>query len=432
MEDTFPSSPITMAPGPHPLLHKLHCQQRSLRQISDQRLAQAGLLRTTLCNKNGNLAITTSTSHLISPSLVPIVRTPAPFGLESRCYRTNDSRRDKNTLRDLGFESLPPEIRLQIYRLLLMTPQSGIRYCICISCKRILVDECHVAYPLLYNKEGWHGGYRDTETGELKTHEINWPKHWTYPAILECNRLIHNEAMPILYGENAFAVSWPNPTKIVFHSWEISPEAIRMIKRARILSYNSRTLIFTQLPTYRHRFGGLKELTIQLAGPHPEWASLYFILVKFFSKIRLDKVCVMRAMKFVPVWDALNEKFYYQDFHSKYNDCPGEGDGDCHTEFFYNLSSPGDPIQALFGREDYIPPTPRHKGAMGHVSPPYLSGVDGVLRLTLSTSESVILSCPPLQRNACSRNLPLDGMVDEEDTRPTAIAGFKRLFNLPE
>jgi hypothetical protein len=70
-----------------------------------------------------------------------------------------------------SFLDLPPEVRIQIYRLLL-SRDSTIDFEIYLNCRAIIARRAE--------------------------------QHWIYPAILACCRLTNNEGTPILYGENMF------------------------------------------------------------------------------------------------------------------------------------------------------------------------------------------------------------------------------------
>lgn len=63
---------------------------------------------------------------------------------------------------------------------------------------------------------------------------MQWQKHWIYPSILGCSKLIYHEGMPILYGENAFALRFGNTYMPSYHTWQISPTATALMRRARI------------------------------------------------------------------------------------------------------------------------------------------------------------------------------------------------------
>ncbi|KAH0543163.1 hypothetical protein FGG08_002508 [Glutinoglossum americanum] len=127
-----------------------------------------------------------------------------------------------------SFLILPPEIRLPIYRHLLVTNRT-ILHAICPSAGELRIVE-YVEYGRTV-------------------------RHYLHPEILETCRLINEEGTPLLYGENTFRrqFSWPRgpyrPT--VCRNWRLSD---------RSLQYISRIWIFRQYNMWHAANGDLRVL----------------------------------------------------------------------------------------------------------------------------------------------------------------------------
>jgi hypothetical protein len=112
-----------------------------------------------------------------SSKLIERWRTPAPNAVRRIANTPTFSTTDASLT---TFFRFPPEIRLQIYRLLLIA-DGGIKYHVC------LLKTCFLVPPELRGKKKY--------------------RHGLFPAILETCRTIHREANPILYEKNEFKVN---------------------------------------------------------------------------------------------------------------------------------------------------------------------------------------------------------------------------------
>jgi hypothetical protein len=101
-----------------------------------------------------------------------------------------------------SFLRFPYDIRLQIYGYLLCGP---ISYSLCLRTRRIvmLADSCQRRIGYCY------------------------ARHGLFPAILECCRLIHDEATPILYGSNLFSAD----CQVVHRGWTYAMNSWPMSER---------------------------------------------------------------------------------------------------------------------------------------------------------------------------------------------------------
>ncbi|KAI9822708.1 MAG: hypothetical protein M1827_000427 [Pycnora praestabilis] len=116
------------------------------------------------------------------------------------------------TRKNVSFFCLAPEIRVPIYRHLLLT--STIAYPIIMSPRRVHL----VAYARHAN-----------------THSA---RHVLYAEILETCRLINREGSAILYGENLFHQEYYHPTPVLdgpaIRRWRLSPENTNHVSRLGI------------------------------------------------------------------------------------------------------------------------------------------------------------------------------------------------------
>ncbi|CAG8961362.1 hypothetical protein HYFRA_00013823 [Hymenoscyphus fraxineus] len=369
------------------------------------------LMQTTLFNNRGTLAIYNPSTQ-DQPSLLSIpattttttksTATPPPRGLVIRNHGSC-----KVTSVKFRFEDLPAEIRLQIYRLLLIAPQSAIRYLLCVWCKRIMVacqdpvdDEDEEDEDDSEDQDD-HNSERDgdEQSGsfvprpEVESSKPMWQQHFVYPSILQCSRLIYSEGMPILYGENTFALSYPNlHSAVCYHSWQISSTTTGLLRHARIFLQRAE---FNRLLSLQRDFAALKELEVQTSVAYDDWQCL-ILLGKLLIRL-YDKITFLRAIEYHPHWDESKKKYQYQVFHPSFNDRPG-GKGICYT----TESSIG--ATGVHRRDDYIPPCPRGE----YVARPELSahfpgcGFNGVLRVIISRSETKY--CAPLKFYECDQD----------------------------
>lgn len=123
----------------------------------------------TLSSKSGNLSLSKSPPPIPRPA-----RTPAPHAVRRIANTATFSTADASLT---TFLRLPAEVRLQIYRLLLVTPDP-IRYLICSRTHNLL-------------RRADHGSRASI-------------RHGLFPSILECCRLTHSEGTAFIYGENKF------------------------------------------------------------------------------------------------------------------------------------------------------------------------------------------------------------------------------------
>lgn len=112
-----------------------------------------------------------------------------------------------------SFLRFPYDVRLQIYIYLLI--HGSVCYDLCLQRRRIVlaVDTSHPRrqYPYF--------------------------RHGLFPAILECCRLINDEATPILYGRNHFSVGCRvfDPTSVhILNSWPMSERNLKLITSLRL------------------------------------------------------------------------------------------------------------------------------------------------------------------------------------------------------
>jgi hypothetical protein len=112
-----------------------------------------------------------------SSKLIERWRTPAPNAVRRIANTPTFSTTDASLT---TFFRFPPEIRLQIYRLLLIA-DGEIKYHVC------LLKTCFLVPPELRGKDKY--------------------RHSLFPSILETCRTIHREANPILYEKNEFKVN---------------------------------------------------------------------------------------------------------------------------------------------------------------------------------------------------------------------------------
>ncbi|PVH67845.1 hypothetical protein DL98DRAFT_259278 [Cadophora sp. DSE1049] len=159
-----------------------------------------GPIQRTLYANNGMLSVSKTPSYVYPPPLWLIPRTPALEDLPQWIITYSPNFR-------YSFFDLPPEVRLQIYRLLLLA-EAPIDDPICSSCKCII----------------------KIEKRRSSAEDIKWDQRRIYPAILECSRQINKEGTPILYAENMFDIwgryqfDWGLHTTLnrVCHMWQFS------------------------------------------------------------------------------------------------------------------------------------------------------------------------------------------------------------------
>jgi hypothetical protein len=125
--------------------------------------------QTRLTNKLGLLSISKPT-----PAPIKHHRTPLPHAVRRIANTPIFSTADTSLTTFLRF---PPEIRIQIYRLLLKyDPQ--IHHGVCLTKKCIIMHH--------FGRRGFR------------------PRHGLFPSILECSRVINREGTTVLYSENYF------------------------------------------------------------------------------------------------------------------------------------------------------------------------------------------------------------------------------------
>lgn len=155
-------------------------------------------------------AILHSRNGLLSfcwPSKPPHPRTPAPHAVRRIANEPAFSTNDPNLTSFLRF---PAEIRMQIYRLLLLYHDlRSIEYHICLITRRLVLPR------------------------RMRKPYYPWMRHGIFPAILECCRTIEQEASEVLYGENRFslgcsAMDGSSHWEAV-HSWPLGSNCFRHI-----------------------------------------------------------------------------------------------------------------------------------------------------------------------------------------------------------
>lgn len=136
-------------------------------------------------------------------------QTQKDHSLVGATLRTQDAL---SGLRSLEFEGFPPELRLQIYRLLLVDYVSVARF-----------DDLHNETDNTDSAKGNDDRPTEGDDDEESNDETDyaWSKRIRpqplfdrlydrrfplFPAILQSNKLVHREASAVLYGDNAF--SW--------------------------------------------------------------------------------------------------------------------------------------------------------------------------------------------------------------------------------
>ncbi|KAF4634493.1 hypothetical protein G7Y89_g3623 [Cudoniella acicularis] len=185
----------------------------------------------------------------------PLDSLPRPFiGLPIQQLDEDEmSRRtdDGHPYSKASFYILPTEIRLQIYRLLLVSSRP--LHPICSICKSVL-------HPV-----------RAVHPRRLRVH----------PAILSCSQRINAEATPILYGENIFELmAWPRQNSIS-HFWNLSSKNISLL--SRIQSFEKLNL---EACSYLlSDFVGLKELEFRFKGDSEKWTSFARSLSPKLSRV---------------------------------------------------------------------------------------------------------------------------------------------------
>ncbi|KAF1965973.1 hypothetical protein BU23DRAFT_335940 [Bimuria novae-zelandiae CBS 107.79] len=135
-------------------------------------------IQTTLINKNGQMALATPQGRPRRERCTPAPNTVRRIA-NTPTYSTNDS-----TLS--SFLRLPPELRIKVYNLLLIS-EKYIQHGICPSTLRFIFREFN-RYHYPHN------------------HLRPWIRHGLFPSILRCCKLIYQEGTSILYGENDFFV----------------------------------------------------------------------------------------------------------------------------------------------------------------------------------------------------------------------------------
>lgn len=127
-----------------------------------------------------------------------------------------------------SFLRFPYDVRLEIYKYLLV--MGRISYNLCLQKRRIV----RVVYT--YHPKGHYRYFR----------------HGLFPAILECCRLVNEEATPILYGSNHFSVGCRvyDPHYVhVLNSWPMSERNLRLITSLGMSWYSDRRQYEEPAPT---------------------------------------------------------------------------------------------------------------------------------------------------------------------------------------
>jgi hypothetical protein len=143
----------------------------------------------------------------------PAPRTPAPHAVRRIANAAVFTTRDPSLT---TFIRLPAEVRMMIYRLLLIA-ESGIHYTICYHTNRLVVES------QVYRQQ--HPNYP-------------WIRHGLFPAILECCHVTHREGSGVLYGENDFHVLCGYPRRAA-NSWPISSTQMSLITTITLWSPES-------------------------------------------------------------------------------------------------------------------------------------------------------------------------------------------------
>lgn len=118
-------------------------------------------------------------------------RTPLPYAIRRIANTPTFSTTDRSLTTFLRF---PPEIRIEVYRLLL-------QYDYVIKC-----NVCPVKQRLVGHKDRY-------------SRTPPWIRHGLFPSILECCRITNREGSVVLYGENWFEIEHWKSDYPVFETW---------------------------------------------------------------------------------------------------------------------------------------------------------------------------------------------------------------------
>src|SRR5271154_1107589 len=165
-------------------------------------------------------------------------RTPLPHAIRRIANTPTFSTTDPSLTTFLRF---PPEIRVEVYRLLLKY-DDVIQYGIC-PVKLLLV--------------GRKNKYSRTPP---------WIRHGLFPSILECCRITNREGSVVLYGENWFQIERWKSYYPVFETWGPGRRNLDSITKLR-LSYASRDTCAQdhKVPEMLDLLPGIREVSLCLA-----------------------------------------------------------------------------------------------------------------------------------------------------------------------
>lgn len=164
-----------------------------------------GFTEMVLTNRLGQLALDKPPSNR---------RTPVPRAVRrianKAVYSTNDPSLS-------SFFRLPAELRIEVYRLLLISEEE-LRYPICLAQQR-----------LVERQSTW----RNSHNGQSSPTRW-WIRHGLFSSILRTCRLVEKEASDILYGESKFYLEHRYfPDSEVVWSWPLSDANLNAIRRLR-------------------------------------------------------------------------------------------------------------------------------------------------------------------------------------------------------
>lgn len=267
-----------------------------------------GKRQTTLTAKLGLLC-------LAPPSAAPTPRTPAPHAVRrianTPVFNTPDASLTT-------FSRFPAEIRLIIYRLLLIY-DGPVNYTICPNTSQLVLHDSWRRNP----KYPCH-------------------RHGLFPAILECCRLTYYEGRMILYGENAFQISCRRGAARL-NSWPLSPDSFALFRSLEIWASPVD-------PQHIQRFINLKKLQIYSAWKISEWEAF-----TESSLAALDGVADIDITISVPLseayvcWTELGESFVEAEAKAflAYKKAVGPGHKICHGRSVrWEVTGRGYPIAA--------------------------------------------------------------------------------------
>lgn len=223
--------------------------------------------------RQSRLVFTPQSLSFERPLVFQPPRSPIPQSLRRSTHTPFFSTADRSLT---SFLRLPYDIRLQIYRYLLC--YSGIiQYELCVTTRRLI---------------SIHQLYHD---------ERPYKRHGLFPALLECCRLLNEEASPILYGHNEFKVarcgSDMDQWLTIRNSWPMAES-----NKKRITRLNMDWRYFTASKNYdalRHYFcDGFQTLRVTkltLTATPSEWES-------FLSEYAdcLQRVVTIEFLVYIP------------------------------------------------------------------------------------------------------------------------------------